>query len=370
MQSQVKNNLLSPLRVVKQDRQPTDFVSSCQQLIDQLFDQLSVTAIWGVFRAGPTSRYQAVARYWQGECCFNSAMLTYLESEDWLCPDFVPLQVERLDLAVGDLIPYFCGDNPDAPYYLLIWSKQPLSQLQQFCIAQQTRLMGLTLCPKSPPLQSPQLNLLQEILQRIEHQLRNPLALVGLYADLLRQNLSQPKQQQQAQQISDTITDIGNSLKQIRQYSRTAQLQLQAQDVRQLLEDSLRGLHPWIEQKGLQVVYPTAALVIEMDTWQMKQVFHNLLSNAIYFSPPQSTITCRWTDFQQEILIEICDQGAGLSDIDMKEIFKPFYSRRSGGTGLGLAIAQQIVQQHQGRIWADNLPQRGAQFCISLPRLA
>ncbi|MFE4106164.1 sensor histidine kinase [Almyronema epifaneia] len=368
MQSQVKNTLLSALPLLDLSREPADLETICQQFVDQLFDQLPVVAIWGIFRGGVAGDYQAVARYWQGECCFDAATLAYLESEDWLQMPFVPMQVSQLDLPQTELVTYFCGYAPDSPHYLLVWAKHPLTGLQQFCIEQQTRLLAWAL-QRQPAPQSSQLQLLQEMLQRTEHQLRNPLALVGLYADLLYQSLSQPEQQQQVRQIQITIAEIGHSLKQMRQYSRAAQLEMQEQDVRQLLEESLEGLKPWIEQKQLAVVYPEAALAIEMDAWQMKQVFHNLLSNAIYFSPCSGTITCCWADFQREILIEICDQGTGLSELDLKEIFKPFYSRRSGGTGLGLAIARQIVQQHQGRIWADNLPSGGAQFCISLPRL-
>ncbi|NJL86316.1 MAG: HAMP domain-containing histidine kinase [Leptolyngbyaceae cyanobacterium SM1_1_3] len=368
MRTEIKNGLPIASAVIWQEAEQIA-LEAYQQFVDQLAEQLSAVAVWCVCRAGSTPACASVVRYRQGECCFDATTLKYLESEAWLPPRPEAFQVCQLDL-ISELTTYLCVycEYHPRPAYLLVWSEQPLTPLQQFCMQQQAHLIAVLLQSCQATVQSSQLQLLQEVIQRIEHQLRNPLALVGIYTDLLGQSLTCGEQRQQVQEIRETVADIANSLKQIRQYSRTARMRLQVQDIRQLLEESLSGLKPWIAGKQLEVAYPDVALAVEMDTWQMKQVFHNLLNNAIYFSPPGGTVTCRWDDFQREILIEICDQGTGLSDFDLKEIFKPFYSRRSGGTGLGLAIAQQIIHQHQGRIWADNLPQGGAQFCISLPR--
>jgi signal transduction histidine kinase len=100
----------------------------------------------------------------------------------------------------------------------------------------------------------------------------------------------------------------------------------------------------------------------------MKQVFENLLSNAIDFSPVGGIVTCDWRGFRNEVLVEIGDQGAGLSQEDLKEAFTPFYSRRPGGTGIGLTIAKKIILDHQGSIWVQNLTRGGAQFSFTLPR--
>ncbi|MHC5821800.1 MAG: ATP-binding protein, partial [Nostoc sp.] len=85
------------------------------------------------------------------------------------------------------------------------------------------------------------------------------------------------------------------------------------------------------------------------------------------FSPNCGIITFSWQAFHQEILIKISDQGQGISPLDMQKIFNPFYSLRPGGTGLGLTIAKKIILDHCGNLWADNLPGKGAQFCLILP---
>jgi signal transduction histidine kinase len=118
----------------------------------------------------------------------------------------------------------------------------------------------------------------------------------------------------------------------------------------------------------LQVRYPDTPVPLMMDGWQMKQVLSNLLSNAVQFSPEGSTVTCHWRIFQQEVMVEVRDQGPGLSEEDIQQAFTPFYSRRPGGTGLGLAIAKKIILDHNGSLWVQNLPSGGAQFSFTLPR--
>ena len=139
-------------------------------------------------------------------------------------------------------------------------------------------------------------------------------------------------------------------------------------DLRILLEQCRQEMQPWIDQKQLTTIYDPYPLWLRGQVWKIKQVWQNLLSNAIAFSPFSGQITITWQTFQTEVLIKISDNGPGFSDEDLRLMGTPFYSRRPGGTGLGLAIAKQIILEHHGSLWADNLPAGGAQFYITLPR--
>lgn len=88
---------------------------------------------------------------------------------------------------------------------------------------------------------------------------------------------------------------------------------------------------------------------MNLDSLQVKQVFNNLLSNAIHFSPIGSTIAINWQVFHSEVTISIADQGTGLSQTDLQNLFTPFYSRRPKGTGLELTIAQEVIV-HKGKL--------------------
>ena len=110
------------------------------------------------------------------------------------------------------------------------------------------------------------------------------------------------------------------------------------------------------------------------DPDRILQTLTNLVSNAIKFSPPASTIhlAARALD-ENEALIEVRDQGRGIPADELENIFERFQqvdasdSRAMGGTGLGLAICRSIVTQHGGRIWATSTPGKGTTFHFTLP---
>jgi DNA-binding response OmpR family regulator len=99
----------------------------------------------------------------------------------------------------------------------------------------------------------------------------------------------------------------------------------------------------------------------------------NLLSNAIKFSPPDSTVTVTIEKSTEGVSINVADEGRGIPEDKLETIFDRFQqvdasdSRQKGGTGLGLAICRTIVEQHGGRIWAEQNSLRGATFRMFLP---
>ncbi len=253
--------------------------------------------------------------------------------------------------------------------YILVFAHQPLSSALQQYVKQSAMLLSKYLdlyldCGR----QQAEIQLLEQIVQRAGHQLRNPLALIGLYAENLCLGLPTGPWQEQATIIRETIQKLDTNLNELIYCGQGTKLRVTLQDLRTLVAESIQGLRPWINQKQLKISYPETSTTLAMDRLQMKQVFDNLLSNAVYFSPDSGTITCSWQTFQGEVLIRISDQGPGLSPEDIQKIFTPFYSRRPGGTGLGLTIAKKIVLDHQGSLWAQNLFEGGATFSLTLPR--
>ncbi|MEA5467850.1 CheR family methyltransferase, partial [Spirulina sp. 06S082] len=105
------------------------------------------------------------------------------------------------------------------------------------------------------------------------------------------------------------------------------------------------------------------------------QVLTNLLSNAIKFSQPNSTIDLTAEHQGENVLFAIQDQGRGIPTNRLNDIFERFQqvdasdSRQKGGTGLGLAICRQIVEQHDGRIWAESILSEGSTFNFTIPFL-
>jgi signal transduction histidine kinase len=295
--------------------------------------------------------------------------LAYLKSEVWLL-DF-PLVLTLTEIHFEQIAAkgYLCplGYRHAKPEYLLVLSQENLSVSQQAELLHsastllQYQTLYLNYCDRTTEIQ-----LLEQVIHRIGHQLRNPLGLIALYAESLYLELSSDRLQTQAASIRETVQETLKHLTELI-YCGQSQLNSMPYDLRSLVEESLQALQPLFQLKHLQVNYPDTSVELRMDRFQMKQVFDNLLRNAIDYSPESGAIGIHWQVFQGEVLIQITDQGTGIATDELQKIFQPFYSRRPGGTGLGLTIAKKIILDHQGNLWAQNAPEGGTQFSITLP---
>ncbi|MEQ6376371.1 cell wall metabolism sensor histidine kinase WalK [Bacillaceae bacterium S4-13-56] len=114
-------------------------------------------------------------------------------------------------------------------------------------------------------------------------------------------------------------------------------------------------------------------IYVEMDPDKITQVFDNILSNAIKYSPEGGTIVIKTHNDMEEITISVTDEGVGIPKGKVSKIFERFYrvdkarSRNLGGTGLGLAIAKEMIDAHHGHIWATSKEGQGTTIIFTLP---
>jgi signal transduction histidine kinase len=111
---------------------------------------------------------------------------------------------------------------------------------------------------------------------------------------------------------------------------------------------------------------------IQIDREQMKQVFLNVLLNAIEATPENGAITVRTRSFtkpggERFLQVEFTDTGCGIPTESLEEIFTPFFTTKTKGSGLGLSISNQIVQDHKGYIDVESQSNKGSSFFINLP---
>src|ERR1041384_3344633 len=116
-------------------------------------------------------------------------------------------------------------------------------------------------------------------------------------------------------------------------------------------------------------------IVVDVDADKLQMVIRNLVENANKYALPDSRpIEVSIIDKSDEVIIRVTDDGPGIPDENLANIFEPFYrvdrsrSRKTGGYGLGLSIAKRVVEAHGGTITATNNPGRGATFAIALPK--
>ena len=253
--------------------------------------------------------------------------------------------------------------------YLIVFCDSILSLEQQEIIKAHNKLLEnhLNLDNKLQKNRN-KVKALEKIFYQMGHYLRNPLAEISIIAETICLNPTKTFCQAQAEEIKKKIINLNFDLKKFLDCQKQVINQpTKAQDIRKIFQISVNELANTIKQKNLTIKYPQKTALLAIDSFQIKQIFDNLLSNAIYFSPQGETIDCYWQSFQEEVLISICDRGCGLSPEDRKNMFLPFYSRRENGQGLGLTIVRNIILELQGKIWAENIYQGGTKISLILP---
>lgn len=146
-------------------------------------------------------------------------------------------------------------------------------------------------------------------------------------------------------------------------------------NVADLIIQAAQAMQAMAERAKISLVTEPIVAEILVDPDRMLQTLTNLLSNAIKFSEPSNTVWLRGQLQSDYLQIEVQDQGRGIPTDKLQTIFERFQqvdasdSRKKGGTGLGLTICRNIVEQHDGKIWAESILGQGSTFYVTLPLL-
>ena len=208
----------------------------------------------------------------------------------------------------------------------------------------------------------------------IAHEIRNPLTSIAGSVSMLS---GVPEMNEEHRRLLDIVTRESQRLNAIitdfLAYSRTKQYRFDQVDIIQLVEDTLTLMDHRMtaEKTGITIGRRFAvheALVIA-DGDKLKQVFWNLCENAVRAMKSGGTLTAAIESLGEDWQVSFTDTGTGMSPQQIEKIFEPFQSNFEGGTGLGLAIVYQIVQAHEGKVWARSKPGQGTTFVLRLRRL-
>lgn len=222
-----------------------------------------------------------------------------------------------------------------------------------------------------------------EFLGIAAHDLKNPLAVIQISSELLLANANPPVERVHATArrtlaSSQRMLAIVSNLLDMNQIE-TGRVRCQPQPVgvRQAIEQVVRENREKAEQKQITIAVETGAnaeLAAQADPDLLHQVLDNLLSNAMKFSDPDTTVTIRAREAAEQTEIAVIDQGPGISEADQTRLFRKFArlsAKPTGGensTGLGLSIVKRLVEAQDGRIHCESEPGAGATFVVTLPR--
>ncbi|HLJ93439.1 MAG TPA: heavy metal sensor histidine kinase [Gemmataceae bacterium] len=214
------------------------------------------------------------------------------------------------------------------------------------------------------------------------HELRTPLTAIRSETEVaLRNPLSTADYQHLLGSIleeCDRLTRLTDQLLTLcREDTGTAHLSDEPLDLGKLVSGVVETMRPFAEGKGLRVrAARNGALVIHGDEARLRQVFYNLLDNAIKYTLPGGTIDVQLRCQEQSAVVTIGDTGIGIPAEHLPRIFDRFYrvdkarSREQGGTGLGLSIARSIVDAHGGNIHITSALGQGTICTVTLPQQA
>lgn len=208
-----------------------------------------------------------------------------------------------------------------------------------------------------------------EMAAAMSHEVRTPLGILRSSADLL---LREPKLSQDGKEVLGFIISeterLNRLVSTLIDSARPRLPQFVAVDLADLISKITSMLRAQAEQKNIALNLDLShSVTAEIDHDQITQVMMNIVLNAIQILPIGGQIFIRLYQQQDAAIIEVADNGPGISDANQAHIFEPFFTQRAGGVGLGLAVVRQIVQAHGGDIRYSSSQFGGAQFTIILP---
>jgi signal transduction histidine kinase len=207
----------------------------------------------------------------------------------------------------------------------------------------------------------------------IVHDLKNPLTIIGIAADMACDPGTTADARQLAQtRIRKQIERINNMVSDILEFTRGGSVQPAlgvmeyAEFARPVIDEIAREIAP----KGVtvEVATPVPLARVSLNPRRLSRVFYNLMFNAVDEMPEGGKIRIHFQATPTELVTEIEDTGDGIAPQILDRLFEAFETfGKPRGTGLGLSIAKKIVEEHHGRIYARNVPQGGALFGFTLP---
>jgi len=209
----------------------------------------------------------------------------------------------------------------------------------------------------------------------IAHEIRNPLTSIAGAVSMLSDASALSQEERHLLQIVTRESDrLNGIITDFLAYSRGKQYRFERVNLVPLLEDTLTLLEHRLTAEGAGIRVernlPKAETLVLADGDKLKQVFWNFSENAVRAMKKTGgklavSLTERGPDWE----MSFTDTGPGISPQQTEKIFEPFQSNFEGGTGLGLAIVYQIVQAHEGKVWARSEAGKGTSFVLRLRRL-
>jgi len=229
-----------------------------------------------------------------------------------------------------------------------------------------------------------------EFVSKVTHELRSPMHII---LGFLKLGIKKIKDWDSEQQLKN-MGKINRTGEELLEYldalldiakleSKAENLIFKNHDILDIIQDVQEKFEVLLKEKNLtmELEQKTTNTTIPCDKIKIRQVINNLVSNAIKFTPEGKSIRVKISERYMDkdnpsraLCISIIDSGIGIPETELETIFEKYLQssragKETGGTGLGLPICKEILQRHQGKVWAENNVNGGAIFSVLLPKI-
>jgi PAS domain S-box-containing protein len=207
----------------------------------------------------------------------------------------------------------------------------------------------------------------------VAHEVRNPLFGISATLDAFDEEMKQPGYAECGATLRQEVNRLVHLMQELLEYGKPAALSIERGDVSEVVGDAVESRRSAARAAQVEIRNAMTAKMptLLMDPLRLRQVFENLIDNAIQHSDPGMTVHIagavvdhagrHWVECRVE------DEGPGFAPQDFDRVFEPFFSQREGGTGLGLSIVQRIVEEHSGKVLAGNRAEGGGSIRVLFP---
>jgi signal transduction histidine kinase len=219
----------------------------------------------------------------------------------------------------------------------------------------------------------------RQAMQFVTHEMKTPLTAIQGSSELIsRYAMTDEKRKQMADMINSESKRLAQMIETFLNVERLSagQMQLKQESFTPLevVTRCIERVRPVADRKAISIVLEAVpAGVLTGDRELMEYAFYNLLTNAVKYSPRDTTVTVSGERQKDRVRVSVADQGIGIDAKDARRIFEKFYRTRTAeqsgekGTGIGLSIVEQIVAQHGGSIAVESEVGKGSRFTVSVP---
>lgn len=219
----------------------------------------------------------------------------------------------------------------------------------------------------------------QEFFSNASHELKTPITSIKGYAELIDQGFVKDEETRQdfmhrILKETDNMTNLINDILMIsRLETNEAEVTYSMIRLNPLLDEIFESLEPISADYEVMLHKECEPITIEASTKQLRELFMNLITNGIKYNHPGGNVWVRVFRQQDDLVLEVRDDGVGISEEDRERVFERFFrvdkgrSKKMGGTGLGLSIVKHIVEFYKGSVSLESRMGEGSTFTVKIP---